>query len=330
MYKKLMSALIVTFLLIENSFIVQAAAARIEDMMFPAPASLYRTDIDELLFILENGFGFKENQVLFDDDVELDIYSSYAILVNLTTNEVVYERNADIRAYPASLTKMMTVLIGLQNATQDTMTVNVDFNELLVAGAAVAGFSNYEVVATKDMLMATMLPSGADAALSLAEEIAGSEAAFVELMNQKADALGMEETHFTNVTGLHDDDHYTTARDMAILVKFALRNPEFREIFSAKSYTTQMGNPLTFTSRMFDRMPSPVLAGGEILGGKTGYTWEAFLCLASYATDGENEYALVTMHAEGGPRTPQFHVMDALNIYEYFLSKDFTNKMTFN
>ena len=109
--------------------------------------------------------------------------------------------------------------------------------------------------------------------------------------------------------------------DLAILEKVALKNDEFREIFSAKSYTTTSSSRLTFTSRMFDRMGDPVFDGGEVLGGKTGYTHEAQLCLASYATDGKHEYALVTTHADGSAYTPQYHVLDAVYLYNYFLNQ---------
>ena len=281
--------------------------------------SLYKRDTEKLIFIFENRFGFKSSQVLFDNDIDLFMYSDYGILVNLTTNEVIYERNADAKVYPASLTKMITVLVALEHGTQETMTINADFNELAMAGAAIAGFRNGEEVTMMDLLMATMLPSGADASETLAYHIAGSEEKFVELMNETALALGMNETHFTNVTGLHHEDHYTTARDMAILVKMAIKNPDFREIFTTKYYETEKGTPLVFTSRMFDRMDSAAINSGEVLGGKTGYTWEALLCLASFATDGNHEYALVTLHADGGPQTPQFHVIDALEVYNYFL-----------
>jgi len=312
--------LIVFFLFfVGNSFRVYGFELESKDILVHR-SIIYNKDNESLDFFAINGFNFRNNHVLYDEDVTVNMYSKFGILVNLTTNEVIYERRADEKAYPASLTKMMTVLIGLENGNQETMMINVDFDKLAEAGAAIAGFKNGELVSKKDLLMATMLPSGADAALSLADQIAGSEEDFVYLMNKKAESLGMKNTHFTNVTGLHDDEHYTTARDLAILVKVALKNPEFKEIFSAKSYVTEKGSNLVFTSRMFDRMASPIFEGGEILGGKTGYTWEALLCLASFAMDDQDEYALITMHADGGPRTPQYHVKDAREVYKYFLN----------
>ena len=214
----------------------------------------------------------------------------------------------------------MTVLVGIEHRLDGPITIDIDYNTLAEEGAAIAGFVNGESVSYDDLLYGTMLPSGADAALMMAKVVAGSEEGFVALMNEKAQELGMEDTHFTNVVGLHDDNHYSTPLDLAILEKVALKNDEFREIFSAKSYTTTSSSRLTFTSRMFDRMGDPVFDGGEVLGGKTGYTEEAGLCLASYATDGKNEYALVTTHANGSPYTPQYHVLDALEGYDYFLN----------
>ena len=312
------SMLLIAFTILGMSPTIQASPIIEDNYLENHYDSFYEPNREEILFIVNHGYGFKTNHVLTDADVQLNITSSNAILVDLTSNEVIYERNANQMTYPASLTKMMTVLVAIENMTSDKMTVDVDFDKLYEEGASIAGFTNGETVSTTDLLYGTMLPSGADASLTMAKHIAGSEAGFVELMNQKAEELGMRGTHFTNVTGLHDDNHYSTAYDMAILVKAALYNDEFREIYSAKSYTASNG--LTFTSRMFDRMSSPTFGDVEVLGGKTGYTHEAMLCLASYATDGEHEYVLVTTHANGGPSTPQYHVLDAIYLYNYFLN----------
>lgn len=321
MFKSWLSRGFIIITLLATSFSAHAKAQlSLDDQWLSNHYSeMYDRYDEELLFTLHHGYGFKTNQVLTESEVDLSLVSDYALLVNLTTNEVIYEKNAHQRTYPASLTKMMTVLVGIEHMKKETVTIDVDYNALAIEGAAIAGFYNGEVVSYEDLLYGTMLPSGADAALMLAKVVAGSEEAFVALMNEKAKQLGMNDTHFTNVVGLHDDNHYSTAWDLAMLEKVALYNETFREIFSAKSYTTESASRLTFTSRMFDRMKSPSFNGGEVLGGKTGYTEEAALCLASYATDGENEYLLVTTHANGNPYTPQYHVLDALEAYDYFL-----------
>lgn len=322
MFKSVISKTLVIASLLVGGFLLKVSAAPIaEDVNLYNHYNLfYGLNHEDLLFMLHHGYGFKTNHVLTASDVDLNLVSDYALLVNLTTNEVIYEKNAYQRTYPASLTKMMTVLVGIEHRPDGPITIDIDYNTLAEEGAAIAGFVNGESVSYDDLLYGTMLPSGADAALMIAKVVAGSEEGFVALMNEKAQELGMEDTHFTNVVGLHDDNHYSTPLDLAILEKVALKNDEFREIFSAKSYTTTSSSRLTFTSRMFDRMGDPVFDGGEVLGGKTGYTEEAGLCLASYATDGKNEYALVTTHANGSPYTPQYHVLDALEGYDYFLN----------
>lgn len=312
---------LMTIIILGSSMQVQANPVKEDTTVEKHYRTFYTPDHTDLIFSLHHGYGFKSNYALTDDDVNVGIYSSYAILVDLTANEVIYERNPDVITYPASLTKMMTVLVAIENMPTTPMVVDVDFNMLYEEGAALAGFSNGQAVTADDLLYGTMLPSGADAALTLAKYVAGSEAAFVELMNQKAKALGMDQTHFENVTGLHDNNHYTTVRDMAILVKAALYNDRYREVYSAKSYTTSTTPTLTFTSRMFDRLSSPTFGRVEILGGKTGFTYEAELCLASYATDGNHEYALITTHADGSAYTPQYHVLDAVYLYNYFLNQ---------
>lgn len=258
------------------------------------------------------------------DDSSWGVFSKHAILVDLKDNKILYAREADERTYPASLTKMMTVLVAIENLSTEMMKVPNDFSYLYEQNAALAGFLPGDLVRTSDLLYGIMLPSGADAALTVAENIAGSEAKFVKLMNEKSKELGMNNTHFTNVIGLHDNNHYTTVHDLAILLEYALKNPTFKKIFTTGIYTTaptQYSDGMTFKSRLFSKIDSPNFNGGKLLGGKTGYTEEAELCLASLATDGKKEYILVTTNAEGGPYTEQTNILDAFNLYERFLGE---------
>ena len=123
------------------------------------------------------------------------------------------------------------------------------------------------------------------------------------MMNEKAKELGMNDTHFMNVTGLHDPNHYTTVTDLSKLLAYALKDPVFSEVFTTKRYSTHgsLKNPegITFYSRLFSKLATPKFKGGEILGGKTGYTPEAGLCLASLATDNEDEYILIALIKNG-------------------------------
>jgi len=193
------------------------------------------------------------------------------------------------------------------------------FNGLYSANASMAGFQPGEKVRAIDLLYGVMLRSGAEACIGLADHIAGSEQDFVTMMNQKAADLGMYNTHFENTTGLHNENHYTTVKDLAILLNYALQNETFREIFTASRHSTQPTNKLpegiTFYHIMFEKLNNQNIIGGEILGGKTGYTDEAGLCLASLAKVGHQEYILITAGAKGDIYSEQYNITDALAVY---------------
>jgi len=254
------------------------------------------------------------------EDVGVHLYSNHALLINLDTGEVLLDHRGSERTYPASVTKIMTVLVGLEHARDDELIVSADFDALLLANAAIVGFTYGEVRSLSEVLHGTMLSSGADATTTLAYHIAGSYQGFVDLMNETAKRLGMYDTHFENASGLHDYNHYTTAHDTAILLKYALDQLDFREIFTARTYPfiNSEGNMQSMYSTMFLSMPEPAVTGGEILGGKTGYTTPAGLCLASIATDGIHEFALITFGASSNGHNG--HIRDAMAIYEYFFN----------
>lgn len=191
------------------------------------------------------------------------------------------------------------------------------------AGASMAGFWPGERVSVRDLLYGMLLPSGAEACVAVAEWMDGSEEAFVEKMNEKAAELGMKDTHFKNSTGLHSGNHYTTAADMALLLQYALENPQFREIFTSSIYTMQASDirseGFVMQSTLYNYLGEGEFSGGAILGGKTGYTDEAGLCLASLARVDGKEYLLVTAGAEGTAYTEPYHVLDALKVYGEYL-----------
>jgi D-alanyl-D-alanine carboxypeptidase (penicillin-binding protein 5/6) len=250
--------------------------------------------------------------------------SPYAILFRLEDDTILMQKNIEEKIYPASLTKMMTVIVAIENLPDLMEKIKLDnsmFQGLYEANASMAGFQPGEKVRALDLLYGALLPSGAEACMGLAYHIAGSEQHFVELMNQKAADLGMEDTHFVNTTGLHEDDHYTTVKDMATLLDYALENETFRETFTSSKYSTQPTNKhpegLTLYSTMFKKLEQnhQTMIGGEILGGKTGFTDEAGLCLASLAKVDEQEYILITAGAKGDQHTKQYNITDALAVY---------------
>ena len=256
---------------------------------------------------------------------EDEIYSHTSVLYNLTTNTYVCEKNMEEVTYPASLTKIMTAIVAIENIeatkyfdTYITLDANI-FDYITTANASVAGFKVGERVRIIDLLYGVVLPSGADACIALARYIAGSESGFSELMNAKAAELGCENTHFINSTGLHDINHRTTAKDILTILRYALKNDLFRTIFTTDSYTTGETNMrsegVTFRSTVGRAFTNGGFEIGNIIGGKTGYTIEAKLCLATLAKTPLSEYILITMGAGDGDNSTAFHVMDAVKIY---------------
>ena len=252
----------------------------------------------------------------------LGLVSPYAILVDADSGEAVAEKKADVSIYPASMTKVMTALLALEANPdlEQPVTLPEDiFPELRAEGASMAGFRPGETATVRDLLYGALLPSGAECCEALAREVSGSEEVFVEQMNQKAAELGMCSTHFCNPTGLHDPEHVSTVRDMARLLRAAMQNENFRAILSARTYTVPATDlhpeGFTMTSTFWSELGDTSLRKGKFLGGKTGYTSAAGLCLASTAQVKGKQYILVTAGAQGNHDTEPYHIEDAVRVY---------------
>ena len=248
--------------------------------------------------------------------------SREAILLRRGGN-ILGEENADESIYPASLTKMMTVLLAAENFDDLDASVTLDeelFSPLWAANASMAGFEPGEVVTVRDLLYGAMLPSGAECCAAIAHRLDGSEAAFADRMNRRARDLGMENTHFVNATGLQDSEHRSTVRDLATLLDAALDNPTFREVFTAQRYSTSPTNlhpdGITVYSSALSLFQDTDLGRMTLLGGKTGFTDEAGLCLATLAEADGTEYILVTAGAPGQSHTDTAHAQDAATVYQ--------------
>ena len=264
-----------------------------------------------------------DQNISFSEIAQLDTLNSpYAVLMDASTGEVLAEQNADTQMYPASMTKILTAVTAMEsvNSLDEIVTMPYEiYAALYEEGASMAGFEAGEQASVRQLLYGVILPSGAECCIALADLIDGSESAFVQRMNEKAQALGMSSTHFVTCTGLHDAQHYSTVRDIAVLLQYALQSSDFREIFTAHSYsvapTAQHPEGFTFYSTMFQSLGDASVTGGEILGGKTGYTEEAGLCLASLAQVNGREYILVTAGAPGSHDTEPLHTIDAKAVY---------------
>ena len=248
-----------------------------------------------------------------------EISSEAAILYQLNEDQIIYEKNSEEILAPASLTKVMTTYVALEKITDLDQTVTLTsemFQGLAESNASVAGFSVGETVTYRDLLYGSLFPSGGDATQALAILLYDTQENFVDRMNEKAEEIGMKQTHFENTTGLPDENHYSTASDMALLLKTALKDPTFYELFTTEEYTTSNGRH-TWIPSYLKTANTYGITVDSILGGKTGFTNEAGYCLASIATYDGVDYLLVTMHAPtDGSRAGA--ILNSKTIYDYF------------
>lgn len=254
---------------------------------------------------------------------DLDLTCNNALLMNLESGQVLVDVNSQDKIYPASLTKIMTTVAILENLEDPKVKLRVEEDVLNYAheqGASTAGFKAGELVKAKDLIYATMLLSGADSSLTLANYLEGSEEGLVIKMNKLAEKIGMDRTHFTNVTGLHDDNHYTTAEDMAKLFQYSLENEDFRNIVKTKYYIISgtnehlLGRPIK--SRFYGVSSKNTDRDIRLLGGKTGYTSRAGLCLATWGEYDGEEYISITLGSDGDLTTEPNHLLDTIKLYK--------------
>ena len=298
---------------------VVIAAFAYKSIITPGNQHIFEKEYDDITSL------YSSLKITPDPSVSISpnkLNSPNAILIRLKDHTILMHKNSEGKIYPASLTKMMTAIVAIENLPdlkEEIKLTNSTFQGLYEADASMAGFQQGEQVKAIDLLYGVMLPSGAECSIGLTDQIAGSEQNFVNIMNQKAADLGMKNTHFENATGLHDKNHYTTVKDLAILLSYALQNDTFREIFTSSRHSTPPTNKhprgITFYSTMFEDLSNQNIIGGEILGGKTGYTDEAGLCLASLAKVGKQEYILISAGAKGDHDSEQYNITDALAVY---------------
>lgn len=228
-----------------------------------------------------------------------------AILYEVKSGEILFEQNADAQLFPASTTKLMTAIIALeQGNTDDVVTVS----EQALAGLPERGSSVFLVAGEQmpflDMLKYLLISSGNDAANALAEHVGGSVDSFVAMMNAKAAELGCTGTHFANPHGLHDDDHYTTARDMLLIARCAMDNPTIAEIVALPQTKIAPTNKhpnestLTTTNHLISKIKQAEYYYPSAIGVKTGFTTPAGYCLVAAAVNGDLTYISVVLGGE--------------------------------
>ena len=264
---------------------------------------------------------------------DFTLTSKAVYLENLDTGLVLYEKNADQQMYPASLTKIMTAILVLENVKdldQETAAYPMWIQDMLYGtNASLGGLIVGEKLTIRQLLTSALVQSGNESAMILAGYVGSGGMAdfmprditsFVEMMNDKAKALGCTGTHFTNPTGLHSDNHYSTARDMAIMAKYAMQNPVFASL--VKNYAVQLGqtnkhsdlwqystNKMLLTSSPYYYAP--------VVGIKTGSTDEAGRCVISQAEDDGYRYFCVVMGAPSTAAEPFPNFIETRQLYRW-------------
>ncbi len=267
----------------------------LKDGMLKTPIQAFSSDREfENSLISDSGQraeAFAANLCIVEGNVSLESVSLEAdqkgILLDLNNKKVLYAQGACDRVYPASITKIMTGMLALKYGNLDETVTISEENVTLEEGSQVCGFQAGDKVTMDQLLHCLLVYSGNDAASAIAENVAGSTGAFVDMMNGYAAQLGCTGTHFTNPHGLQDENHYTTPYDIYLMLKEALNYPEFTEITQLPSYTvtytkadgSQMSTSLEATDHYLTgeaTAPKNV----SVLGGKTGTTSLAGNCLA--------------------------------------------------
>lgn len=245
-----------------------------------------------------------------------EVVSKYAVLVDCDTNQIIAGKDMYTHMIPASMIKVLTVLTAYDyvDDMDATTEITIDVTDYsFVNDCSNVGYGIGDRATIKDLFYGTILPSGADAAIALAKYCAGGKwEDFVPLMNQKIEELGLKDTHVTNCVGIHEEDHYSTAYDMAVILRTAMDNPFLKEVLSAHTYNTSPTKDHPegiLISNWYLRRIEDKDCHGLVVGGKTGYVDASGSCCASFAEDKNGKlYILVTASSTTSWRCINDHV----------------------
>lgn len=245
-------------------------------------------------------------------------------IYDLTNKEEIYEINSDKVTSIASLTKIVTTITAIETIKDLNEQVTIT-NEILNTvdwNASKAGLKNGDKLTYMDLLYASMLPSGADATNAIAILSSGSIENFVNKMNDLTIKLKLKNTHFVNVTGLDDNNHYSTAKEIRILLEYALNNSLFKQIYQTKQYT--LSNGLQVKSTLF-KYNNNLLDTSNIMGSKTGYTGNAGYCLSSLSNINSHEFLIIVLNADKIDGK-YYNIIDSIDLIN-FLLKHYNNQI---
>lgn len=253
----------------------------------------------QLIILLTMIFILLNSSFVFATSEPPNLISQAAILMDNKTEKILYEKNANEKMYPASTTKILTAILTLENCSLDEMiTVSYDAVMSIPEGYSSAALQIGEQLTVEQLLQLLLVHSANDAANVLAEHVGGSVESFVSMMNTKVHELGLSHTHFTNAYGLHDDNHYTTAQDLAIIMKYCIKNEDFRRIAGSASCTLPATNKYgtrKYTSTNESIIPNNSNYYPYLTAGKTGYTTQAGDCLVSCSYKDDLELICVVL-----------------------------------
>lgn len=259
---------------------------------------------------------------------EPNINAESAISVEVSTGKVVYEKEAHKKMYPASTTKVMTALLVLENCKLDEKAkVSYEAIQAVPEGYSNANLQVGEEMSIKDLLYVLMIPSANEAANVLAEHVAGSVESFAAMMNTKAEELGCETTHFVNPNGIHNDNHYSSAYDLYLIAREAMKNEDFRKIVSTSKYTLPSTESYPNNDRTFVNTNKLIVYNSsnradnyyykDAIGIKTGYTTEAGNCLISAASREGLEFINVVLNANITDDGLNHRFVDSIDLFNY-------------
>lgn len=243
---------------------------------------------------------------------DFDITGEYVTLYNMNEDTLLYSKNDTKKTSIASLTKMMTTLVAIEEIDNLDKIVTIkerDFEGTV--GYSKAGFKVGDKVTYLDLLYGIILPSGADAVNAVVNNTLGYDK-FIKKMNETAKKIGMNDTSYANPVGKDDENNYSTSNDLAKLLKYALKNETFKTIFTTKNYKTSNGLNLESTVNRYEN----ILNTNEIKGAKSGFTKDAGRCLASITTLNNVDYLLVVINSS--TTSPYNAVKDTITIYDYY------------
>lgn len=243
---------------------------------------------------------------------DFDITGEYVTLYNMNEDTLLYSKNDTKKTSIASLTKMMTTLVAIEEIDNLDKIVTIkerDFEGTV--GYSKAGFKVGDKVTYRDLLYGIILPSGADAVNAVVNNTLGYDK-FIKKMNETAKKIGMNDTSYANPVGKDDENNYSTSNDLAKLLKYALKNKTFKTIFTTKNYKTSNGINLESTVNRYEN----ILNTNEIKGAKSGFTKDAGRCLASITTLNNVDYLLVVINSS--TTSPYNAIKDTITIYDYY------------